>query len=835
MTGSDDRESPPPGSSTSDETEEGDVGPGEAPAPPPPAAGETLGHRYALQRVLGRGGNGVVFAASDLVTGDVVAIKVLLHMNVGRRRWLKRLGREVRLARAIHHPNVCRVFELGQAGGHAFVIAELATGGTLRDLLRDDARTLTWAERLTLARAACAGLSAIHAVGIIHRDVTPQNMLIMGDGRLAITDFGLAIGEKDTTTVHGGTPSYLPPEVALGGKSDLRSDVWQLGVILHEILFGGRPQWVERGGRRALRPPVAAGAPAVEAELARLCADCLAIEPSQRPPTAVAVAGRLAAAEAARPRSWLARRLLRGRELIVRHGRALGAVALIVAVTGVGARLVGIARRPALCRGAPQKLAGVWDEATRRALAAAFARARAPSAAETSARVAATLDRYASDWTSAYVDACEATAVRGEQSAEVLDLRMACLGARVGELGALTRVLVDADDDVVRNAVKATTSLVDLGRCADLAALRAVVPPPEGEAARARVGALRAQLAEVKALGDAGRTREALEKANGVARDAEAAGYAPVFAEALFRQGMLQESPDPALAARTLERALWAAEGARDDELAAEIAIALVYISSYVDASFEASERWQRFAEALLQRLGGHDLLRSWLDNNASIVLQRRHRDAEALELARQGLALKERLPGLSPYDVARSTANLSLALEGLGRHDEALAEADRTLAIFRQSLGARHPDVAAVLNNRGEILNALGRWRDAETAFDEALAIWRANFGDDSIWTAYALTGRGTSLLGERRAAEAVPVLERALAVRARSGADPEALGDSGFALARALGETGREPERARRLAEKARADLAKAGAPPKRLAEVDAWLASSAARRSR
>src|SRR5262249_33487642 len=156
--------------------------------------------------------------------------------------------REVKVARAIRHPNVCRVFEVGQADGHWFVTMELGTGATLRtsfeqessqegsqgsSMARAAGRPL--AERMVDARAVCAGLAAIHAVGIVHRDVTPQNVLRMVDGRLVISDFGLAVELAATTTMHGGTPNYMPPETLLGRRNDQRSDVWQLGLILHEL------------------------------------------------------------------------------------------------------------------------------------------------------------------------------------------------------------------------------------------------------------------------------------------------------------------------------------------------------------------------------------------------------------------------------------------------------------------------------------------------------------------------------------------------------------------------------------------------------------------------
>jgi len=231
-------------------------------------AGEVLDSRYQVEAAIGEGGSGTVFRAWDRVIGEAVAVKILHPARASEQSWIKRLAREVKVARAIRHPNVCRVFELGREGGHWFVTMELATGGTLRHLLRERTSTSTrtstsraaLGERLVDVRALSAGLAAIHAVGIIHRDVTPQNVLRMSDGRLVISDFGLAIETDDNTTVHGGTPAYMPPEAAMGERSDQRSDVWQLGALMHELLFDRRPEWERGEAGVAMRWPLGAGA-----------------------------------------------------------------------------------------------------------------------------------------------------------------------------------------------------------------------------------------------------------------------------------------------------------------------------------------------------------------------------------------------------------------------------------------------------------------------------------------------------------------------------------------------------------------------------------------------
>src|SRR5215471_16088901 len=144
---------------------------GKSPRTAEPAAlgpGSLLDGRYQIEATLGQGGSGTVVRAWDRVLGEPIAVKILHPDRAAERSWIRRLAREVKVARAIRHPNVCRVFDLGHADGHWFVTMELATGGSLRERLQAGAaRPL--ADRLAEARALCAGLAAIHAVGIIHR------------------------------------------------------------------------------------------------------------------------------------------------------------------------------------------------------------------------------------------------------------------------------------------------------------------------------------------------------------------------------------------------------------------------------------------------------------------------------------------------------------------------------------------------------------------------------------------------------------------------------------------------------------------------------------------
>ena len=219
-----------------------------------------------------------------------------------------------------------------------------------------------------------------------------------------------------------------------------------------------------------------------------------------------------------------------------------------------------------------------------------------------------------------YRETCEGSE-RGEQSAEVLDLRMTCLQERLGGLRALTDVFKEANGEVVENAVSAVNNLGSLDRCADVPLLRSVVRPAEDSATRARVEALRHRLAAVKALFDAGRYREGLKDAPRLVEEARALDYQPVLAEALALMGtMHHKENDSRTAERLLTDSYLAADASRHDEVRAEDAAALVWVVGYQQGRYADAQQWAKHAEAILRRLGGHELQRAWLLNNLGAI-----------------------------------------------------------------------------------------------------------------------------------------------------------------------------------------------------------------------
>ena len=231
-----------------------------------------------------------VFRAYDRATKTAVAIKVVTERDAGGWGWQERLGRELRLARQGRHRHVCDVYDLMEADGHRFLTMALATRGTLRESLAGTPER-TWEERLADAQGIVSGLAALHADGIVHRDLKPESVLRMGDGRLVVSDFGLAVVPGQSTFTSDrrgavGTPLYMAPEVALGGEATMASDVFALGVILHELFFDCRPAWLTTKRGRFVKPPAVKGASRILRSMARLCLDCLEQLAPRRPQTA---------------------------------------------------------------------------------------------------------------------------------------------------------------------------------------------------------------------------------------------------------------------------------------------------------------------------------------------------------------------------------------------------------------------------------------------------------------------------------------------------------------------------------------------------------------------
>jgi eukaryotic-like serine/threonine-protein kinase len=271
-----------------DETLQGTL-PGVAVAP---ADAPLVGGRYRIVRWLGGGSMGRVYEAHDVEIDEHIALKVLKDSL--SETALERFRREVRLTRRIVHPNVARVYDIGEHAGERFLTMALIDGEPLSRLV---GAAMPWPELRALALQLCAGLAAAHALGIVHRDLKPDNVLVERGGRVVITDFGIARSVDDAQVTQVGTvigtPRYMAPEQLAGEPVDARADVFSLGVMLYELASGRRP-WegdspITLAVAQATRPPLPLRARLPTSAIA-LIESCIAVERDRRPISADAIA-----------------------------------------------------------------------------------------------------------------------------------------------------------------------------------------------------------------------------------------------------------------------------------------------------------------------------------------------------------------------------------------------------------------------------------------------------------------------------------------------------------------------------------------------------------------
>ncbi|MGA2742123.1 MAG: serine/threonine-protein kinase [Bryobacteraceae bacterium] len=262
--------------------------------------GTLLGERYRVIGPLGKGGMGEVYRATDIRLGQTVALKFLPEEAAHDPGRLARFHNEVRIARQVTHPNVCRVYDIGEVDGLPFLSMEFVDGEDLASLLRRIGR-LPPDKATEIARKLCAGLAAAHAQGVLHRDLKPANIMIDGRGQVVITDFGLAglAAEMQNADIRSGTPAYMAPEQLSGKEVSVQSDLYGLGLVLYEV-FTGRKAFeadtlAELIRMRESGPPASVSSVVhdIDPGVERVIARCLDPDPRKRPPSALAISAAL--------------------------------------------------------------------------------------------------------------------------------------------------------------------------------------------------------------------------------------------------------------------------------------------------------------------------------------------------------------------------------------------------------------------------------------------------------------------------------------------------------------------------------------------------------------
>jgi eukaryotic-like serine/threonine-protein kinase len=831
----------------------------------------TLVGRYVLLGAIGEGGMGVVYRAFDPELDRAVAVK-LIRSTEPNPEARARLLREAQALARLSHPNVVTVHDVGTFGDQVFVAMELLAGQPLSAWLT---APRSWREIVRAFADAGRGLAAAHRAGLVHRDFKPSNAFVVDGGGVRLLDFGLAraaadragppvlpFGDDRTPTptpvatpssglhasvtrigVVQGTPRYMAPEQRAGDVTQ-RSDQYAFCVSLVEALYHVRPRpdlperELRGPGPRRLRPLLARG---------------LRARPGERWPSMDALVDALD-------------RLVVGRRAI---GFALGA-AVAVAIASVSF-VLGTGHRAGArdrCVHAGAAMDAIWTPAKADALRAAFATTGRPYAVDTATRVVSGLDRYAASWRAARGDACEATWVRGEQSAALLDRRMACLDRRLAALRAYVHVMTDARAELVDRAVAGLPAPTELATCSTLESLEASGPWSPSATSRPEIAQLEAMLEDAWSMRFAARYDRASQIARDVRARASAIPWPPLVAEAVFTLGAIQQAAGDAAAARdTLDQAITLAAEAHHLPILARASVLQVYVVGDLLGHSDEAMGLATLARAEIRLAGDPPRTLAALSNNLGNVYLWRGRYDDAYREYVTDLAISLPLLGSDHVDVAWSWSNLGRVLQARGAFGDARRDFERAVAIAEHALGAQHPDVAPFLNNLARVLieqgdttlarsdvdrgislvaatvgrdhrrvaellltralidDAEGHHADALRACDEALAIDAPKVDPAHLAIGLGLACRGRALVGLGRAAEATPVLERALAIIRAQTNDPAETAAVQAPLARARWQQG-DHAHALELATAARTAYRAAPGHSRALVDLDRWL---------
>ena len=708
--------------------------------------GDALG-RYVVLDVLGEGGMGIVYAAFDPELDRKVAIKLWHPAGQRTDERRARLLREAQAMARLSHPSVITVHDVGEVDGDVFVAMELVDGETLGAWLARERPK--WRRVLEVFAEAGRGLAAAHAAGLVHRDFKPDNVMIGRDGRVRVMDFGLARGSaaEDEPSPGGdgeatravdlrltrsgavmGTPLYMAPEQHNGRPADARSDLFAFCVALYAALYGEPPfagdtlmVLVDNVVNGAIRPAHKGDQPSW---LRRVVVRGLATDPDARYPSMNALLRELTRDSAGRQR-WL----------------ALGTVSALTAAL-VGTLMTG-GEEP--CAGAAGRWAGAWDSGARATVQASFMASGHPAAAAAAGRMAENLERYGEDWQVAYRDACEATHVRGEQSAELLDRRMLCLDrARLRVAGLVTPLRLAVDREAVDRAVEASFWLPGLAACEASEVTREEGLPTDPEV-RARVEAAFVQLEEAEALRSLARPKEALARLEPVLQDMESIEYGPLRASTRLLHGeILDDLGDGTAALAELDAAGRIAATISAAPLLARAWSARMLVLSRRLGRNDAAFEWSEAAATVALMAGKPPQLEVLRLNALGTILRERGdpQGAKAALLAARALA--EATHGRDHPTVAKVEGGLGAVHEVLGDYESAETAVLRALAITREKLGEYHPDVASHLVTLAWIADARGNLPAEEGFLRESLAIRRSRFGPEHQDVARVLVNLG-------------------------------------------------------------------------------------------
>ena len=720
---------------------------------PPIHPGVVLDGRYRVEAKIGAGGMGVVYRALDLTLERTVALK-LHNLGIGDIS-VSRLWREAKAMASLRHPNVVTVHEIGEYAGHMFIAMEYVEV-TLRQWLAATPRRPL--DIVAMFIDAGRGLAAAHAVGIVHRDFKPDNVLVGSDGRARVGDFGVAqrltdpssgddeaapsvtppaaaavadrssgdpVAKDARLTVTGaaiGTPAYMAPE-QMRGVADARADQFAFCVSLFEALAGRRPY----RGRDMLD---------LDIEMSSGV-----LQPLPRAvPSAVIKALRRGLAYVPEDRFLDMNALLAALDRARRRGRRTVAVAMIVTACVAGAA-VYLAPREQPCADADAPVAAAWDPERRAAIRDAVASIEGANTETIASHVVETIDEHASALAQMRRDTCLAR--NDPATSHLVDARMACLGRRLDELTAVTAVFVAADAQTLIRADDVLALIHDVDDCADPKRYLTGVTPPTPEQAES-VAELRATQARAVAWGRAGKYAQAKAEGTDLLDGARALDYAPLLAEALLTAGSLRGGAmETADADGLLREGFYIALREGHDAVMAEAALQLLSRVAEAGGPPSEIESWFQLARAAQDRSAAPQRDRVRLSTNRAHAYWVSGNIEAALAQIGHAQDDAQTLPLDHPV---RRRATWMAARIHMAAGDYAGSREFNRLA-FESAIrghGAGHPEVANVADSFAEVLAVSGRPLDAIALLRVALDIRRSVFGVDGVPTIESLSTLG-------------------------------------------------------------------------------------------
>jgi tetratricopeptide (TPR) repeat protein/predicted Ser/Thr protein kinase len=779
-------------------------------SPSLPVPGQRLVNRYAVLKTLGEGGMGVVLAAYDEQLDRRVALKLLRQVYAENSTLEARLVREAQAMARLNHPHVVAVYDSGRLEDGTFFIAmEYVAGVTLQAWCQQTQRS--WREVLGAYLDAGRGLAAAHSAGLIHRDFKPANVLVGRDGRVRVTDFGVArldssfkgdsvvrvLGAwKTPLTLPGhvvGTPYYLAPELFNSQPAGERSDLFSFCVALYEALYG-QPPFAGATANERMRarqeghltpPPEKTQVPVW---VGRAVMQGLSADPEKRPPSMQALIATLQNDPEVGRREW------------PRVGIGVfGIVALVGLAAWGGWRWHGSG-----CSTMERRLVGVWDAPIKAQMREMLTGTGLPYAADTAQQVESTLDRYAGAWMEMSQEVCEAANTRLEQARGLMVLREACLERRRSQLRALTELFTGRrDPELVPKALQAAQALSPLEYCADEKALLATVPPPEESALRERMEKLQQQVDQLEVLLQVGEYAEGLRLANKVLLEVQGVdsvllelvsvghlakyspaeqpaknnayrngflGFAPLKARALLYVAEVQLATGDYQSAETqVRKAIPLAARGGDTVLLARAWNLLAFVMGYRQIEPQEALVLQLALDTVVE-LPRDDLVRANILNNQGVALRTMGRYEEALKRHGRALSFQMKVLGSGHPETSTSIIGQGNVLDEMGKYGEALMNLEFALELKEEALGPDHPDLAVLLDNLGIVLEHLGRYEDALAQHGRSRTLREKAWGPEHSLVALSLTHQGNVLRDMGRYSEALALYERSLALREKA-----------------------------------------------------------------